>query len=307
MVAHEFFHVITPLNIHSEIIAQFNFVEPVPSEHLWLYEGTTEWAAHIMQLRGGLIDLEGYLARLTGKLRIDDNYDPDYSLSKLALTSFEPEGNQQYANIYQRGAIVPGLLDIRLLELSNGRRGLREVINELAKKYGPDRAFSEAGFFREFMEMTYPEIEDFFERYVRKAETLPLAEYYGKLGIYYIPEILTGEQVPVAGFQFVAPDGRLAVANVTPDARKFGLLDGDVIVGYNGNEVTLKTARTAFAGFAQLAAGEPYELVVDRKGEQHTLTCEKVLTERIDRHMFEVDSTATGPQITLREAWSKNL
>jgi hypothetical protein len=57
IAAHEFFHVVTPLNIHSEIIEHFNFVmTPVPSRHLWLYEGTTEWAAHAMQLRAGLED-----------------------------------------------------------------------------------------------------------------------------------------------------------------------------------------------------------------------------------------------------------
>ena len=54
IAAHEFFHIVTPLNIHSEIIEHFNFVTPVPSQHLWLYEGTTEWAAHAMQLRSGL-------------------------------------------------------------------------------------------------------------------------------------------------------------------------------------------------------------------------------------------------------------
>jgi hypothetical protein len=31
--------------------------------------------------------------------------------------------------------------------------------------------------------MTYPEIRDFFDRYVWESEHLPIAEYYGKLGI----------------------------------------------------------------------------------------------------------------------------
>jgi hypothetical protein len=34
--------------------------------------------------------------------------------------------------------------------------------------------------------MTYPEVEDFFERYVWESERLPIAEYYGKLGIRLI-------------------------------------------------------------------------------------------------------------------------
>ncbi|MGA7304108.1 MAG: hypothetical protein WBW88_04510, partial [Rhodothermales bacterium] len=131
VVAHEFFHVVTPLNIHSEIIEHFNFVKPIPSRHLWLYEGTTEWAAHVMQLREGLVPLDQYLRTIEQKLRINDNYDKSYSLTKLALTSYQDEGHKQYGNIYMRGALVAGLLDIRLLELSDGQRGLREVLLEL--------------------------------------------------------------------------------------------------------------------------------------------------------------------------------
>lgn len=41
--AHEFFHILTPLTIHSEQIQFFDFSQPEMSEHLWLYEGTTEY------------------------------------------------------------------------------------------------------------------------------------------------------------------------------------------------------------------------------------------------------------------------
>ncbi|PTB94200.1 peptidase [Marivirga lumbricoides] len=167
--AHEFFHIITPLNIHSEIIEQFNFIEPTPSEHLWMYEGVTEWASDMMQLRGGMIELKDLFNELQQKLYVDGRYDSAYSLSKLSLTSYTPEGQEQYGNIYMRGALVAGLLDIRLLELSDGKRGLREVVNELSKKYGPDNAFPEDKFFDIFVEMTYPEIADFFDKYIKNA------------------------------------------------------------------------------------------------------------------------------------------
>jgi predicted metalloprotease with PDZ domain len=84
IVAHEFFHVVTPLNIHSEIIEYFNFVEPVASEHIWLYEGTTEWASDIMQLRSGLIDLENYLGRLHRR-PVRQNLQPERSESQFVL------------------------------------------------------------------------------------------------------------------------------------------------------------------------------------------------------------------------------
>lgn len=192
--AHEFFHIITPLNIHSEVIEQFNFVTPTPSDHLWLYEATTEWASDMMQVRGGIMTTEELLGQLRHKLLVDDYYfDSSYSLVKLAETSFTEDGQRQYSNIYYRGAVIINMLDILLLEKSDGKRGLREVVNELSKQYGPNRAFSEADFINTFVELTYPEVGDFFEKYIIQAEPLPIKEYYTKVGIKYWPEVAEGE------------------------------------------------------------------------------------------------------------------
>lgn len=186
--AHEFFHIITPLNIHSEVIEKFNFETPTPSEHLWLYEGVTEWASDMLQLRGGICTLEEYLKEVQQKLKNNDRYDSEYSLSQLALNSYTDEGQRQYGNIYSKGAIIASLLDIRLLELSNGKSGLREVVIELSKKYGQDKAFSEDDFFEDFVDMTYPPIQYFIEDYIKGARSLPVAEYFYKLGIKYVKE-----------------------------------------------------------------------------------------------------------------------
>lgn len=192
--AHEFFHIITPLNIHSEVIQQFNFVTPTPSNHLWLYESTTEWASDMMQIRGGLMTLEELLEQIRYKLRVDDYYfDSNYSLTKIAETSFTEAGQKQYGNVYYKGAVIINLLDILLLEKSEGKRGMREVVNELSKKYGPEQAFPENQFFDIFVEMTYPEVADFFNKYVKAAEPLPLEEYYEKVGVKFSAEKTVGE------------------------------------------------------------------------------------------------------------------
>jgi predicted metalloprotease with PDZ domain len=189
IAAHEFFHVVTPLNIHSEIIEHFNFVTPVPSRHLWLYEGTTEWAAHALQLRAGLKSPEDYLATQITKMRIDRQaYDSSYSLRELALTSYSDSGQKQYGNIYMRGALTAGLLDIRLLELSHGQRGLQDLIVDLTHHFGKRRAFPDSTFVDTLVAMTYPEIRDFFDRYVWDSQHLPIKEYYAKLGITLVED-----------------------------------------------------------------------------------------------------------------------
>jgi predicted metalloprotease with PDZ domain len=142
----------------------------------------------MVQLRAGLKPLDAYLTELVQKIAADQTqYDPTYPLEKLALTSYGDEGQAQYGNIYSRGAVVAGLLDIRLLELSGGRMDLQDVLLQLMERYGKAAPFDDATFHQTIVDMTFPEIADFFQRYVVAAEPLPIAEYYGKLGIDYDP------------------------------------------------------------------------------------------------------------------------
>jgi len=307
IVAHEFFHIVTPLNIHSEIIEYFNFVEPLASEHVWLYEGTTEWVAHIAQLRSGLIDLDTYLARLSGKMQADEQFDKDFSLSRLSLESYSAKGQREWGNIYQRGALVAGLLDLSLLEHSGGTRGMREVLLELSARFGPDTSFSEKGFFDAFAAMTYPDIRPFFEDYVRDTKPLPMASYYAKIGIEYVPEVKTGEQVASLGMHIGVDGQKIVLVGTTEVASRCGFQAGDEIIGLNDMAVTLQTAQQAFAQVQQLEAGEPFTLKIRRGEEEHTLSCAKQLIDQVDRHVFRINPNATPEQIALREAWMVNL
>ncbi|PRY05699.1 putative metalloprotease with PDZ domain [Pontibacter ummariensis] len=307
IAAHEFFHVITPLNIHSEVIEQFNFVKPTPSQHLWLYEGTTEWASDMMQLRGGLMDLPAYLKDLSRKLAYDDQMDKNYSLLKLALTSYTPEGQKQYGNIYNRGALTAALLDIRLLELSGGKRGLREVVNELSKEYGPSKAFPEKDFFEIFTAKTYPEIGDFFNRYIKNAEPLPVAEYYSKLGIQYTAAKSTGNKIKGLGYGLSVPDGRLRIAKVEAEMQEAGLRDMDALLALNGTTLTLQNATQVLGQLHNLQPGDRYTLTIERDGKKQEVICKVQEKEEVLKHLFELDQQATPQQVALRNSWMKNM
>ncbi|PRY47187.1 putative metalloprotease with PDZ domain [Spirosoma oryzae] len=309
IAAHEFFHVVTPLNIHSEIIQQFNFVTPTPSEHLWLYEGVTEWASKAMQLRGGLMDLPTYLGEMTQKIGQDKSYDSTYSLAKLGLTCYSDSGQRQYGNIYARGALTAGLLDIRLLELSGGKRGLREVINELATTYGPNRPFPEADFFTIFTQKTYPEIGDFFNRYVKAAEPLPYADYFGKLGITFTPATPTGQKAAWLGMKptYLDTDSKFVLTGISEPLQQAGVKENDEWVGFNGQPVKLETIAPVQKAVRQLKPGESYTVTVRRAGQDVTLTLPVQEREIIKRFAFTPDPQATPQQLQLRDVWMKNL
>lgn len=302
VTAHEFFHVITPLNIHSELVSNFNFAQPTMSQHIWLYEGVTEWAADIIQLRDYLITTDEYLNRMKQKLFMNDYFDQKISLVDLSLHSTERQ--DQYPNIYQKGAIVGGLLDIRLLELSKGTKGLREVINQLYKDYGANKSFSEKDFFNELVKRTYPEIGNFIKNYIQGTEKLPIKEYYSKLGIDY-NEVVGVDSTKISlGFGIGMKDNKFIVTNVDNQTDD-GVRPLDYIIKVNGEEVTMQNAQSKFGFMKDMKVGSRFTLTVERKGELKDINVS--MQPRQIKHQFKVMDNASEEQISLRSAWMKNL
>ena len=304
-VAHEFFHIVTPLNIHSELVEKFNFEKPVMSQHLWLYEGVTEWASHILILRDSITTLEDYLNDLHRKIMYSDNFPDSISLTYLGVNAVDL--HDQYINIYMKGAVVAALLDIRLLDLSNGERGLRDVINELSHKYGPKKPFNEKTFFDDFTAMTYPEIADFFNRYIKGTEPLPLKEYYEKIGINYVKEggydssqISLGIQVGFDGENFI-------IAKVDDESPYSDILKaGDIIDKVDGEKLSMANVQKIFSQISKThKIGDKIEMTVLRDDEPIDL--ELTLIARKNNHIFSVNENATEKEIELRNAWMRNL
>ena len=304
IIAHEFFHIVTPLNIHSEFVAKFNFVKPVMSQHLWLYEGVTEWAANILQFRDSLITLNQYLNILHGKIMYMLGFNKNVSLTQLGIHSVDM--HDQYLNIYNKGAIVAGLLDIRLLELSNGTKGLREVINELAKKYGPDKSFSEDKFFDELVKMTYPEINDFIEDYIEGIKELPIKEYYKNLGIDYYKSKGYDSSKANLGIAIGILDNHFVVLGVPESSpNKDKISPGDIIYSFNGDELTFQNVREKLKELQSKKVGDKVKTVIIRNNIKISLDLILGPVER--KYVFEVDPNPNIEQIKLRKAWMENL
>lgn len=299
--AHEFFHIVTPLMIHSELVENFNYEKPVMSRHLWFYEGVTEWASDILQLRDYLIGLEDYLRQVRQKLTINDNYDTTLSLTTLGVQSTERQ--DQYFNIYNKGSVVATLLDIRLLELSGGKKGLRELIIELAKKYGAKKSFSESGFFNELVNITFPEINDFINSYIDGTDQLPVQEYFQKIGIDYIENAGYDSTRTALSFGIGFKDGKFVVTNVEK-SENVQIKSGDQLYKFEGTELTMQNAQQILAPLAKLKVGESFNISILSDGEEKEVTV--TMQPRKVRHLFKVNENPTKDQLALREAWMQN-
>ena len=305
IIAHEFMHILTPLNLRSEVIANFDYSRPTSEDqHLWLYEGLTEWVAHIMQLRSGDITMEEYLDRMSNKINNAEGYSSDYSLTRLSAEWSTDAGNKQYGNIYQLGALTANALDIKLLQLSGGKRGLQDVYLQLIKKYGKDKPFDNKTFFNEIIAMTYPEIGEFIEKHIKGAEPLEYKSDFAALGINYIPKRAPARPGTVYGINIGVKEGELVITGFSGEYRDIGLKEGDVLEKLFDEKVTLANARSFFSRKDSMKAGDSYPITVRRAGKSMNITGK--LFPKMDYHVFEVDDKASKKAKALREIWSKN-
>lgn len=303
---HEFLHILTPLNLHSEVIQPFNFEVPTSSEHIWLYEGVTEWASDIMQLRGGQITIDDYLKRLSQKANTNDGLMQDISLTELSLGVYSEAITMQFMNFYNKGAVVAAFLDLKLLELSGGTRGLRELFLDLLHKYGKYESFPENEFFNIIVDITYPEIEQFINNYIKGTEPLPYKEYMAKLGYNYVSERISEDTRPTSGLRIGLNDkNELTLLSVNEVGSKSGLHEGDVLFKIFGEEINMQNARELLGQITSMKVGDTVMVVV--KQEDKEVTVAIPLQQRMDRHIFEEMDKITEQQKFLRDVWRKNL
>ncbi|MGZ4043183.1 MAG: M61 family metallopeptidase [Bacteroidia bacterium] len=256
VAAHEFFHIVTPLNIHAKEIGDFDFNHPKMSEHLWLYEGMTEYAAHHAQAKAGLIGIDDFLNTMMQKYENSiDQFNDTMSFTWMSKNVLNPKIHKQYNNVYEKGALIGMCLDILLRDLSDGKYGTQNLMKDLSTKYGKDKSFNDEDLFNDIEKFTYPEIGTFLRKHVGGKEPLPMKEVLSKIGIDFIKENVTYE------FSFGSPDldynketERLVVVNtknLDEFGKALGFKEGDELYKLNGTELKLSNLKDAINTYYQ--------------------------------------------------------
>lgn len=184
VVSHEFFHTVNPLKTHSEEIHYFDYADPKMSQHLWMYEGGTEYFANLFQIQEGLINKDEFLQRINEKITNSKNYDDTMPFTVMSKNVLKDEYKDQYRNVYEKGALLAMCLDIELRKLSNGEMGYRDMIRKLSQRFGENKPFKDDKLIDELVTVTgYPQVKDFYNKYIAGNQPTPYAEYLSMVGV----------------------------------------------------------------------------------------------------------------------------
>ena len=316
IAAHEFFHIVTPLSVHSEEIQPFDFNDPKMSKHLWLYEGMTEYFAGNAQVKGGIISIDEYINTIREKMYYATQFIDTLPFTELSLGALITY-KDQYMNVYQKGALIGLALDLTLLELSEGEYGVQEMMADLSKEYGKHNAFKDELLFDKITELTYPEMRDFFSRYVEGSEPLPMTEMLMKAGLIFELEGefsdyslgLTDENFGVdmdKGVIFIQNQGQL-----DEFGKSLALLDGDIIYSINGD--IMPPFGPEIMGFFEnvvlsMEEGKEYTMTVIRRNEdgeekKTKLSAPTIKITSIVPYAIRAIDEPTELHIKVRSAW----
>ena len=314
--AHEFFHIVTPLNIHAEEIHNFDFTDPKMSKHLWLYEGMTEYFSGNAQVKGKLISVDEYFMVLREKIAVSAHFNDTLPFTQLSLGALDVYESQYY-NVYLKGALIGMSLDILLRDLSDGIYGVQNMMADLSKEFGKDQSFHDDDLFDIITELTYPEIRAFFTNYVEGPKPLPFNEIFELVGINYLEDGTIEDYslgITQANVTVDMETSKIMIQNeeyLDAQGMALGLKDGDIILAINGEDSPqLGPEIQVYIDniMASMEEGNPYSMTVSRENnngnrEEVLLETSVILVEQEIGNSILPDENASARQLKIRNAW----
>jgi predicted metalloprotease with PDZ domain len=262
LAAHELFHAWNVKRIHDAALGPFDYTRECYTRLLWLYEGFTDYLAHIIILRAGVTRERDFLRMLADDWpkyanRPGRNETPLSELSfETWVKQYKPSENfvNRSVSYYEKGFWTGMALDLELRRATGGRRGLPELIRRLWDRFGKREApIVDADVRDAVAALAGRRMDRFFDRYIEGTEELPLPALWRRAGLSVRaraewdesgrPEadrdpVRSGRTRAWTGIT-LHPD-RLAIRNVIPGspAWQAGLTFGDEIVAVAGARVT---------------------------------------------------------------------
>ncbi len=244
--AHEFFHLWNVKRIRPQSLEPIDYQDENDSRALWFSEGVTSTVGDMLMARARLIQDDEYLRRVAAEIT-ELQSRPAHKWQSVEESSLDTwfEGSpfyrspQRSISYYNKGEIVGILLDLRIRQLTDGTKSLRDLFHWMNDHYAKQHLYfpDSAGVEQAAEVVSGQSFDDFFRDYVRGVNEIPYDAFFQFVGLRLIAN---SSQVSTAGFTVSANlGGQPEVVQVQPnsDAQRVGILAGDRVTSLNGKPI----------------------------------------------------------------------
>ena len=296
LLCHEFFHLWNVKRIRPAELGPFDYTKENYTPALWLAEGVTSYYDDLLSYRCGFQTREEYLTtlskdHLTRMMQVPGRFqmstrDSSY-LSWVKLYMQSPDGTNRFPSYYLKGGITFLLLDLYIIDHTDGKASMDDGLRGLWKRYkdNPAEGVSEDECIAILERSTGVQLRDRLMTWLSGTDELPYNEVFAPIGLEMVVEaeqtdpITFGEErgfasVPspvFTGLGLKVEDGALRVRTLLDGspAQHAGIGIDDEILAVNGKRVT---NATLFGQLIDAEGQKPVELTCHCDGRLYTTT-----------------------------------
>jgi len=306
--AHEFFHLWNVKRIRPQSLEPVDYTREQASRALWFSEGVTSTVGSYTVLRAGITDERRFLdslGRAIGQLMSAPAHATMSPEESSLTTWFDKYANyhapDRSVSYYTQGDVLGVLLDLSMLDATNGQKGLRDLFHYLNDQYAKrGRFFDDSNGIRDAAEVVAGRsFRDFFEKYVAGTTDIPYDDFFRTVGLRLDKRSVSASD---SGFTISrapgAAPGLVSSVSTGSAAEKAGLRAGDIVTEVDGASFSQGNQRA----LSQKKPGDNVKLKITRNGRQQDIAFALGSREEQQYVLTDVDNI-TDAQRARRAIW----
>jgi len=305
--SHEFFHLWNVKRIRPQSLEPIDYQRAMDTRALWFSEGVTSTVGDLMLARAGLMSDRQYIDRVASEIN-ELQSRPAHQWQSAEDSSLDAwfEGGafyrspQRSISYYNKGEVLGVLLDLRIRQLTQGRKSLRDLFHWMNENYAKKGlAFPDSDGVQHAAEtITGQSFGEFFHDFVAGVREIPYSDFFTFVGLQVAE---TTYQTMTPGFTTTTfMGGQLEVTTVDAgsEGERAGVAIGDRITEVNGNPATAPLEDQ----FAKLRPGTQVRFrLINPHGQREV---KLKLTSRNEQvYILQDLPSVTSEQRAHREAW----
>ena len=288
LYSHEIFHAWNVKRLRPSEMWPYRYDTEQPTPLLWISEGITDYYADLAEVRGGIVDANGFYTMTDDKIS-EVTATPPAALEDASLSTWiHPRDGTGYI-YYSKGSLAGLLIDIMVRDASDNRRSLDDVMRTLYNAaYKNGRGFTSDEWWATVSKAANGKsFTDFYARYIDGREPFPYDKVLPLAGLRLAHDTA---HVPQLGIASLQDSSGLHVTQVVPEssAAAAGVQPGDQLISVGGFNADDPNWTEKFrARYARSPEGSDIPVVIRRGGTEQTLTARLRFVSRVDSHLSE--------------------
>jgi predicted metalloprotease with PDZ domain len=309
LVAHEYFHLWNVKRIRPDELGPFDYEHENYTKLLWQAEGFTAYYDDHFLLRTGMYNTDEYLDIVEYNINRFENTAGKSVMSveqasyNAWIKAYYPNENSKNVTIsyYNKGMLVAMMLDLLIVENSNGKRSLDDVMRMLYKHYKKTGEGFDKALLKSYLEKAAKtDLDAFFTQYIEGTEEIDWSAALNKAGVQVEED---KQDSPRLGIDLKDESGKLVVSSVVLDgpAAEAGLSVNDEFIAINGYRITREDLVPVF-----LEDGVPVKVTVARDGVLRTIT----ITPRSGlsvKYSLKFSEKPSEKELMIQKKWFRQL